>query len=529
MQGVTPGYEPFAKTPRPGGAGTIEGDGGMGPDQTGDGAATTDPNAAQDQAAGDQTAQDQGPGDQADDTGGNDFANDLATDTSGFNSALASLGATAGAFSAAPTMQGDLYGGAVVTLEGRFPRVFSHHVPGTILNGQPPGSSAALLGFDFGGGLPDDVFTSGSGYATPNSPVINQFGILEPLPPSDAPQSPGAGFTFDGGTATYLPTDPNNPTPFASGDTFLVDYSYSAPFGSEGAPAVRLAAPDVATRRVKLSENYSPEVRNRCFMNYNFFNDTFGGLGDISRWVLGVEHILVEDLVSVEVRQPMAGTFSSNQDINGSRNRSFELGNMTVLGKFVLHRRGEFIWTAGSGITIPLADDSRLMRGDQTLLLIENEAVHFLPFTSVLFRTGPDTVIQAYMQYDFALNGDPIRGDLTGALPLIGKYTDSNLIHLDTSLHQTAYRGSRTSFLNQIIANFELHYTGTLQDSDFVAANGFAVRGLASNFNILNGTVGAHFVLNNNLVVTPGMSVPLRDGTDEQFDYEALVQVNYFH
>ena len=188
------------------------------------------------------------------------------------------------------------------------------------------------------------------------------------------------------------------------------------------------------------------------------------------------------------------------------------------------------VWTAGMGFTIPLADDSRLTRGGQTVLQIENESIHLLPFTGLLLRTGRDSVFQAYMQYDFALNGDPVRGDLFGGgLPLLGTFTDATLLHLDGSYHHTAYRGGRTDLLQTVIANFEMHYTGSLQDSDVVSLNGINVRGLGTSTNILNGTCGAHFVMSNGLVVTPGMAVPLRDGIDEQFDYEAILQVNYFH
>jgi hypothetical protein len=44
---------------------------------------------------------------------------------------------------------------------------------------------------------------------------------------------------------------------------------------------------------------------------------------------------------------------------------------------------------------------------------------------------------------------------------------------------------------------------------------------------VVNATAGLHLVLRNNLIVTPAMSVPLRDGLDEQFDYEAIVHLNY--
>ena len=75
--------------------------------------------------------------------------------------------------------------------------------------------------------------------------------------------------------------------------------------------------------------------------------------------------------------------------------------------------------------------------------------------------------------------------------------------------------------------NAELHYTGTLEESDIVQGGGLTYTNLKRNFNIVNATLGAHLVTAKNFVITPGMTVPLRDGLYKQFDYEAIVQVNY--
>lgn len=56
-----------------------------------------------------------------------------------------------------------------------------------------------------------------------------------------------------------------------------------------------------------------------------------------------------------------------------------------------------------------------------------------------------------------------------------------------------------------------------------------AYTNLKRNFNVLNATRGFHFVFCNNIVGTPTMSISLRDGLDEQFDYDAIVQLNYIH
>lgn len=521
------GYVPFSGE-------TPAGDGAMPPALSDD--VSRPPTAGEDDTDAEAPSADADAGadflDALDDVGNLDGTADLAAPSLNLSSDLAALGVTAGSFSAAPTMTGDLFGGGVSQLTGVDTRTFSDVVPGFILNGQPGGSSRALLGFAFGGGVPDDIFTVGTGADTAgNDGFADQFSIAEPIPPSDAPTAPGPGFLFDGGTASYVggsgATSPQ-PGQFSDGDSWFVSYSYTQSLGGGIGEPVIIAGPDVATRRVKISENFSPAVRDRCYVNYSFFNDAFGGLGDISRWVLGIERAIFDDLVSIEIRQPMAGTHSSQQQLDDPGDRSYELGNMTAIGKFVLLRRQNLIWSAGLGATIPLADDAKLKRGEETLLRIRNQSVHVLPYTGVLLRKNRDTAFQGFIQFDFDTNGNEVRGDLAGGpLPKLGTFNDSALVALDASIHHTLYRSQRSGGLQEMIGNAELHYTGTLQESDVVAGQGITITNLTRNFNVLNATLSSHLLFGERLAVTPGISVPLRDGLDEQFDYEAMVQVNY--
>ena len=102
-------------------------------------------------------------------------------------------------------------------------------------------------------------------------------------------------------------------------------------------------------------------------------------------------------------------------------------------------------------------------------------------------------------------------------------------MNLDFALSHVLYRGCKKKLVRQVIANGELHYTGSLQESDIVTSDGLTYTNLSRYFNVLNATAGCHFVLGDNVVVTPAMSVPLRERYDEQYDYEAIVQVNYLH
>ena len=451
--------------------------------------------------------------------------------------ALGGLGAASGGFSSAPNMIGDLFGGGVSTIVGTDVVPFSGYANGDVLtlpvvNGSPN----ARLVFEFGGDpVPDDVFTTGTGMDLAGGDgFADTFALAEPLPPSDAPTSTGPGFTFDGGTAVYVAGDGSATTPqpgaYTDNALWYLAYSYSQtllPPDEGGRP---IPTPGVSVRRVKLSENFSPEVRDRCFGSYNFFNDAYGGLGDVSRYTLGLERVLVDRLISLEARLLMAGTYGSTQALDNRESRDFELGNAAFIGKAVLLRNQHFIWSGGLGFTIPSADDTRVKRGGREILVIKNRTVHLLPFTALLLRLSEKTYFQAYMQLDVAANGDPIYGNLSGgSLSKFGVFNASTLVNLDFAVNHLLYRNRNRGFLRQVLANAELHYTGSLQESDVVTNEGLTYTNLQRYFNVLTATAGFHFVLGDNVVVTPAMSVPMREGLDEQYDYEAIVQVNYLH
>jgi hypothetical protein len=486
------------------------------PDQQPDGTPTPDT------APTDVDTPDAAPPDPVADANTNDFGN---LDPAAFDlgASLASAGIQSGSFSAAPTMTGDLFGGGVSQIFGTQRVTFGQNLQGFILNAQPPGSPNAVIGFGLGG-PPSDIFTTGLGTDTNTDTFTDQFAILEPVPPSNALTAPAPGFVFEGGTASLV----NDGVLFVDGADWLVQYSYAQTIGGHGNEPVILAGPDVATRRVKIAENFSPEVRDRAYMNYSYFNNAFGGLGDVNRWVLGLERVLVDDMFSVEFRLPMATTLGSNQDINSPGDRSYELGNLTTIAKVVMFRDQRSIWTAGMGVTAPLADDARLMRGNETLLRIRNDAVNLLPFAAILKRLNEDVSVQLYTQIDVDVNGNNVSGNLAGGQLLnLGQLRDSTLMHIDASYHHVLLRQSRREMLREVIGNAEIHYTGSLEKAGVVRGDGLTVTDLAERFDVVNATFSSHWLLGDNVVVTPGMAIPLTSGNNRQFNFEAMLQVNY--
>lgn len=285
-----------------------------------------------------------------------------------------------------------------------------------------------------------------------------------------------------------------------------------------------------AVRLVKIAENYTPAPRNRLFATYHFFNDVFDGqIGDVNRYTVGFESTYWDENRSVELRIPFANTLDSRQLDDPINAKNNELGNMTVTMKNVLLERDDWLLSGGVGISLPTADDNQVARPNdkREILRIENDAVHLLPFLGLIASPNDRLFIQSFAQLDIDASGNRVRGDLMAMnLQPLGVIQDSTLLFLDVSLGYWLYEESNTSCLTGVAPIIELHYTTTLNDSDLIDRAGFLVGDLSNRFDILNVTLGTHFQFNNRCSLRPGFVIPLRDGDDQQFDFEFFVQGN---
>ena len=140
-----------------------------------------------------------------------------------------------------------------------------------------------------------------------------------------------------------------------------------------------------------------------------------------------------------------------------------------------------------------------------------------------------NTSVQAQVQGDFALNGDPVLENFLGAptgLNEIGEFEDPSLIHLSVALSRSLYRRPG-SWFRQALFNAELHYTSTLNSADVVSNSDINYGSSSANFNVFNTTLGMHSVLGDHLVLTPAVALPLSSSSDQNYDYQAMVQLNY--
>jgi hypothetical protein len=290
----------------------------------------------------------------------------------------------------------------------------------------------------------------------------------------------------------------------------------------------------VSYRRIKLAEGNSALPTDRFIANYSYFNDVLD-IGDVNRYTLGFERTFDDGMRSIELRMPIASTLAADQVIGVPTQFDTQVGNLSLAYKAIIAIQGSTLTSAGLGISIPTAPDSRLLNefGDE-LIRVDNQAVHLLPFISWIGTAGDRLTWQAFVQFDVDSNGNPlVIAGPTGPTPA-GRLSDVTLLFADLGM---SYRWleDREGMIRTVTPFAEIHYSGTFENIpslEFGQPGDFQLN-LAPQgvrYDVVNLTLGAHLQMGDNLFVRPGIVIPLReDDIDRQFDYEVGVQVSVLH
>ena len=290
----------------------------------------------------------------------------------------------------------------------------------------------------------------------------------------------------------------------------------------------------VSFRRIKLAEGNSPLPTDRWIMNYSFFNDVLG-VGDVNRYTLGFERTFDEGLKSIELRLPIASTLSADQVAGPPRERSTQVGNLSVSYKKIIGVRGPVLTCAGLGMALPTAADSRLVNDQQEeLIRVDNQAVHLLSFVSWIWKGSDRLTWQAFLQLDVDAGGNPVVIVGSDGPAPAGRLRDAMLMFIDMGF---TYRWleDRDGLIRSVTPFAEIHYSGTLEDIPGIA---FGNPGQfqvdlgppGRRYDVVNLSLGTHLQLGERISVRPGIVIPLRErDIDRQFDYEVGVQVSVLH
>jgi hypothetical protein len=394
---------------------------------------------------------------------------------------------------------------------------------GSLVNGNPfqPGTPL-LVEFDAPGGVSAiDFFSEGVGIDGDGDGEVDTVNVAEPVAPTDAPTAPGAGFTYDGGTARNLTRVWDGP------DTYDVQYSYSArqPYTlilpSPGGPGG-----GVVVGRLKIAENNSPLPRHRIFMNYSLFDNVplvRGGV-TVNRFSPGFETTFLDEQASFELRAPFATTLGNTVLVDGPLNMGhLKWGDVFMALKFLLYETQQGAVSAGMAMTLPIADDLDVRTaGGKPLVRIENEAVHLMPFVGWLTQSPNGFFTQGFTQLDFDANGNTVAVNVDGrGLAPVGRVQDTTYLQSDWGIGYLHWvTPGRFGRLIRVVPTMELHYTRSLERTDFVQTRDFRIGQGKEDVQLLNFVIGSTFDFANNSALTLGYVTPVGYGSDQLFDGE---------
>ncbi len=304
--------------------------------------------------------------------------------------------------------------------------------------------------------------------------------------------------------------------------------------------------------RQKMAENGNVIPRDRVFLNHSTFtNVPLNSQGvDVYRFVPGFEMAFHEDMFSLEVRVPFAVSLDSDIIAGGiTDNDSLEFGNVTTTLKTLIARSENTAIGAGVSLAYPTASDVNVSDvGGTTLLSIENEALHVLPYIGAAHSVGRVST-QAFLQADIGTNGNTtyVRDVNTGVLEESGKLNDAAFLfasysiaywlYQDASVSRTFYRDCNTQYKSTtysvgdgFITGFaplvELHYNRSLQQSDTVYSGPIQISNV-DKFSLTNVVVGGLFTFGAGGSLNLAWAAPLIGRDDKQFDSEFRLLVNF--
>ncbi len=280
-----------------------------------------------------------------------------------------------------------------------------------------------------------------------------------------------------------------------------------------------------AVGRMKIADGGTVLPQDRFFMRYNYIDAVrYSGSGvGLSRFVPGFERSLAGGLCSLELRAPIAASTVGSYTYDGlgiSSDSTSKFGNLTLIGKALLVEREALAISGGLGIALPTARDTHINSvAGTSLLQINNDAVHLMPYLAGLYMPNDNWFMQSFVQYDVAASGNRVSMNVNGAgLQNVGRLNDRGALSLDTGLGCWLYRSEEASGLTGVIPMLELHHNFALGDSDQVTAGRFLVGDFSSSSAQTNLTAGTSLELAQRANLSVGYSTPLGGAAAQSYD-----------
>lgn len=327
-------------------------------------------------------------------------------------------------------------------------------------------------------------------------------------------------------TEPAMAGDPINQA-LAGGD--LVDIFYA--FDYVASLAVPSPSADSLLGRSSVATHTTPIPHDRIYFDYSLVNNAVPIARDssYSRFTLGLEKLLNEDGLSMEVRIPFAASLDHEFAIeNGMGANQTQMGNALVVLKQLLGANDIMAVSGGLGLSLPTGNNVDIHNLAGTHLLeFDNETTHFKPFLAAAIVPDDHWFATMFIEYDMAGGTNRVRLNLDGSgLQSVGRLRDSTHLLMDMSVGYWFHPHGSWDFIHKVAPIMELHFDRGLGDSTTVRGNSYRIIDISDNREFLNIVVGATFDLHEHRYVSMGYVTGV-GGDGSQSDGEFRLSVNF--
>ncbi|MBC8289252.1 MAG: hypothetical protein H8E37_02945 [Planctomycetes bacterium] len=326
-------------------------------------------------------------------------------------------------------------------------------------------------------------------------------------------------------TEPAMAGDPINQALMA-GDLVDVFYAYDY----VASLAVPSPSADSLIGRSSVATHTTPIPHDRIYFDYSLVNNAvpIARRSSFSRFTLGLEKLLNEDGLSMEVRIPFAASLDHEFALeNGMGADQTQMGNALVVLKQLLGANHMMAVSGGLGLSLPTGNNVDIHNLAGTPLLeFDNETTHFKPFLAAAIVPDEHWFATMFVEYDMAGGTNRVRLNLDGSgLQSVGRLRDSTHVLVDMSVGYWFHPHGSWEFIHKVAPIMELHFDRGLGDSTTVRGNSYRIIDISDDREFLNIVVGATLDLHEHRYVSMGYVTGL-GGDGSQSDGEFRLSLN---
>lgn len=235
------------------------------------------------------------------------------------------------------------------------------------------------------------------------------------------------------------------------------------------------SAPTIMMSRLNVAEHFNAEVRDRFWVDYRHMNNSVrAGHGTrasrkyesdgLDQFTFGLEKKFF-GCSSFELRVPLVNQYDSSFSLAEYGKRSAEIGNISVVFKYLFTRNENFSFAGGVGMTFPTASDWKV---DGAGASLENKAYTLVPYLGVQWHPNDSTFGHGLVQVDIPVSKNELHYD-----GRVAEVEDQSILRVGFQVGRWFYRNERGMHSCRLGGFFELDYSLALDNAENAVMIGY--------------------------------------------------------